>query len=120
MSADSQQELKQLPDRLYFKIGEVSEYTGLKPHTVRYWEKEFEQVKPTRRRNQRLYDRETIYLLLKIKRMLHKENYTIAGARKKLKEGLPVSDARKRDEDILSSVLKDLEEIKNLLDNKQL
>ncbi len=110
-------EAKKLPDKLYFKIGEVSQYAGLKAHTVRYWEKEFEQIKPIRRRNQRLYDRETIFLILRIKKMLHKENYTIAGARKKLKEGLPLADGRRKDIEVLSSVLEELEEIKKLLGN---
>ncbi|QMU56285.1 MAG: MerR family transcriptional regulator [Candidatus Mycalebacterium zealandia] len=114
------QEAKQLPDKLYFKIGEVSEYTGLKAHTIRYWEKEFVQIKPTRRRNQRMYDREAIFLILRIKTMLHKENYTIEGARKKLKQGLPVSDGRQRDKEILTAVLEDLEQILGLLDDKQL
>ena len=112
------QEVKKLPEKLYFKIGEVSEYTGLKTHTVRYWEKEFEQIKPTRRRNQRLYDRDTIFTLLRIKRKLHKENYTIAGARKKLKEGLPSSSARKKDEEVFSFILKELDEIRALLGDK--
>lgn len=112
------QEAKKLPDKLYFKIGEVSQYTGLKTHTVRYWEKEFEQIKPTRRRNQRLYDRETIFTILKIKRMLHKENYTIAGARKKLKDGLPSSDGKKRDEEVFSLVIGELDEILSLLDDR--
>lgn len=111
-------EVKKLPEKLYFKIGEVSEYTGLKAHTVRYWEKEFEQIKPTRRRNQRLYDRETIYTILRVKRMLYKENYTIAGARKKLKQGLPSSSGRKKDEEIFSFVLKELDEIRTLLEDK--
>jgi len=114
------QQVKILPDKIYLKIGEVSEYTGLKTHTVRYWEKEFEQIKPTRRRNQRLYDRETVYLILKIKRMLYKENYTIAGARKKLEEGLPGSDGRQKDSEILLDVCKELKEIANFLDDKRL
>ena len=84
------QEVKKLPEKLYFKIGEVSEYTGLKTHTVRYWEKEFEQIKPTRRRNQRLYDRETIFTLLRIKRMLHKEKLHDCGSPEKVEGGSPL------------------------------
>ncbi len=114
------QHAKALPNKIYFKIGEVSEYTGLKSHTVRYWEKEFEQIKPTRRRSQRLYDRETIYLILRIKRMLYKENYTIAGARKRLKEGLPGSDGRLKDSEVLSDICKELREIINFLDDNRL
>jgi len=114
---DNLQEARKLPDKLYFKIGEVSEYTGLESHTIRYWEKEFEQIKPLRRRSQRLYDRETIFLILRIKKMLRNENYTIAGARKKLKEGLPLAKKRARDIEVLSEVLEELEKIKNLLDD---
>lgn len=114
------QKAKKLPERLYFKIGDVCEYTGLKAHTIRYWEKEFEQIKPVRRRSQRLYDRETIYLILRIKRMLYEENYTIAGARKKLKEGLPLAGGRARDIEVLSEVLEELEQIKSSLGDKRL
>lgn len=114
------QEAKKLPDKLYFKIGEVSEYTGLKTHTVRYWEKEFEQIKPIRRRNQRMYDRETIFKILRIKNMLYNENYTIEGARKKLKQGLPISDERRKDKEILTAILEELEEIIGFLDDKRL
>ena len=115
------QDSKKLADKLYFKIGEVSEYTGLKNHTIRYWEKEFKQIKPMRRRNQRLYDRETVYLILRIKRMLYTENYTIAGAIRKLKEGLPDSGGRKKDTEVFSAVLEELKEIAGILDdNKQL
>lgn len=71
-----------LPDKIYFRIGEVSEYTGIKPYVLRYWESEFDEIVPIRRKSQRLYDRETIYTIFKIKNMLYEQNYTIAGAKK--------------------------------------
>ena len=75
-----------LPDKIYFRIGEVSEYTDIKPYVLRYWESEFGEIEPIRRKSQRLYDRDTIYTIIKIKNMLYEQNYTIAGAKKKLKE----------------------------------
>ena len=75
-----------LPDKLYFKIGEASEIIGVKPYVLRYWETEFKQVKPARRKSQRLYDKDTIHLFLKIKHLLHDQKFTIAGVRKRLKE----------------------------------
>ncbi len=75
-----------LPDKIYFRIGEVSEFTGIKPYVLRYWESEFDEIKPIRRKSQRLYDRETIHTVMKIKHMLYEQNFTIAGAKKKLKE----------------------------------
>ncbi|GIW47009.1 MAG: MerR family transcriptional regulator [Deltaproteobacteria bacterium] len=80
------QEIK-LPDKIYFRIGEVSEYTGIKPYVLRYWETEFPEIKPIRRKSQRLYDRETIYLIMKIKHMLYEQNYTIAGGKKEAQRG---------------------------------
>ena len=75
-----------LPDKIYFRIGEVSDFTAIKPYVLRYWEGEFQDIKPIRRKSQRLYERESIYIIMKIKHMLYEQNYTIAGAKKKLKE----------------------------------
>ena len=52
-----------LPDKIYFRIGEVSEFTGVKPYVLRYWESEFDEIKPIRRKSQRLYDREAIHTI---------------------------------------------------------
>lgn len=75
-----------LPDKLYFKIGEVSEIIGVKPYVLRYWETEFKEVKPIRRKSQRLYDKDTIYLFHKIKHLLHDQKFTIAGVQKRLRD----------------------------------
>ncbi|HSC34026.1 MAG TPA: MerR family transcriptional regulator, partial [Thermodesulfobacteriota bacterium] len=75
-----------LPDKIYFRIGEVSDFTGIKPYVLRYWESEFEEITPIRRKSQRLYDREAIHTIVKIKNMLYEQSFTIAGAKKKLKE----------------------------------
>lgn len=75
-----------LPDKLYFKIGEVSEIIGVKPYVLRYWETEFKEVRPIRRKSQRLYDKDTICLFHKIKHLLHDQKFTIAGVQKRLRD----------------------------------
>jgi len=78
---------KQLPDKLYFKIGEVSALTGVEPYILRYWESEFKLIKPYRTKtNQRLYRKKDVEAIIKIKNMLYEQKFTIAGAKKKIKE----------------------------------
>ena len=83
-------DLERIPDRLYYKIGEVSQIVGVKPHVLRYWETEFPMIKPYKKDSkQRLYRKRDLRLLLMIKKLLYEEMYTIAGAKqvlKKLKE----------------------------------
>jgi len=75
-----------LPDKKYFRIGEVGTIVGVDTHVLRYWEKEFKLIKPFRGKSkQRLYRQQDVYNLLKIKQLLHHEGYTISGARKILK-----------------------------------
>jgi DNA-binding transcriptional MerR regulator len=74
-------------ERLYYRIGEVSRITGLKPHVLRYWESEFKVIKPhTEGSLQRLYRRKDLDLILKIKRLLYEDGFTIAGAKKKIRD----------------------------------
>ncbi len=76
---------QELPDKLYFRIGEVSRLTGVRPHVLRYWETEFPMIAPKKSgRGQRLYRRKDVELILEIKRLLYEERYTIEGARRKL------------------------------------
>ncbi|MBW2417306.1 MAG: MerR family transcriptional regulator [Deltaproteobacteria bacterium] len=73
--------------KLYYRIGEVSRITGVKPYVLRYWESEFRWMSPQKSRSkQRLYRRKDIEMILLIRRLLHEERYTIAGARKRLRE----------------------------------
>lgn len=73
-----------IPDKVYFRIGEVSELVGVESHVLRYWEGEF-ALKPTRTPSgQRRYRREDVEFLLKVRRLLHEQGFTIAGARKAL------------------------------------
>lgn len=75
-----------LPDKLYFKIGEVAKIVGVKPYVLRYWETEFSVIRPGKTRSQhRLYRRRDVEALLEIKRLLHNERYTIEGAKRRLK-----------------------------------
>lgn len=77
-----------IPDKLYFKIGEVAKLAGVAPHVLRYWESEFKEINPKRANSkQRLYRREDVKTILLIEELLHKKGYTISGARKFLAEG---------------------------------
>lgn len=77
----------QIPDKLYFKIGEVAKFTGIKTHVLRYWETEFKSIRPNKSRsNQRLYRKQDVELILHLKDLLYNQGFTIAGARKKLRE----------------------------------
>ncbi len=74
-------------ERLYYRIGEVSRITGLRPHVLRYWESEFKVIKPFKSGSlQRLYRRKDLDLILKIKKLLYEEGFTIAGAKKKIRD----------------------------------
>lgn len=75
-----------IPDKLYFRIGEVSELTGLEAYVLRFWEKEFPMLRPVKSSSgHRMYRRKDLELLLEIKRLLYQEGFTIEGARKKLR-----------------------------------
>lgn len=75
-----------IPEKLYYKIGEVAEIVGVKPYVLRYWETEFNALRPSKSKSQhRLYRRKDVDTLLEIKRLLHQERFTIEGARKHLK-----------------------------------
>jgi len=77
----------QIPDKLYYKIGEVAKFTGIKTHVLRYWETEFKTIRPNKSRsNQRLYRKQDVELILRLKDLLYTQGFTIAGARKKLRE----------------------------------
>jgi DNA-binding transcriptional MerR regulator len=78
-----------LPDKLYFKIGEVARLIGVKPYVLRYWESEFSALRPGKTRSRhRLYRRKDVETLLEIRRLLYAERYTIEGAKRCLRERL--------------------------------
>ena len=78
-------ELPPIPGKRYFTIGEVSELCGVKPHVLRYWEQEFPQLKPVKRRgNRRYYQRQDVIIIRQIRSLLYDQGFTIGGARNKL------------------------------------
>ena len=78
-------DLPAIPAKRYFTIGEVSELCGVKPHVLRYWEQEFTQLKPVKRRgNRRYYQHHEVLLIRRIRELLYEEGFTISGARNRL------------------------------------
>ena len=116
-------------ERLYYRIGEVSRITGLKAHVLRYWESEFKVIRPFKSGSlQRLYRRKDLDLILRIKKLLYEEKFTIAGAKRKIRdlermenaqaktkpvENVPKGDAR----ELLATVREELKGIRKLLDS---
>src|SRR3990170_5355507 len=81
-------ELPPIPAKRYFTIGEVSDLCGVKPHVLRYWEQEFTQLKPVKRRgNRRYYQHHEVLLIRRIRDLLYEQGFTISGARHRLDEG---------------------------------
>jgi DNA-binding transcriptional MerR regulator len=111
---------KGIPDKLYYRIGEVSRIVGVEPHVLRYWESEFPFLKPSRVvSKQRLYKRKDVEMLLRIKQLLHEEKYTIAGAKKHLRqERLAYPSGARRalpEESLLGEIHQELREILKFL-----
>ncbi|HEX2868023.1 MAG TPA: MerR family transcriptional regulator [Ignavibacteriales bacterium] len=119
--------------KLYYSISEVSKITGLEQYVLRYWENEFEDLKPSKNRaGNRIYTNKDIQVILRIKKLLKEEKYTIEGAKKNLKEPEPemVSEEAppqekpqenvqeikdKKNEEVLPAIKRDLEHIRNFL-----
>ncbi len=92
--AEAQVVLPPIPAKRYFTIGEVSDLCGVKPHVLRYWEQEFTQLKPIKRRgNRRYYQHHEVLLVRRIRELLYEQGFTISGARNRLEGG---RDARAR------------------------
>jgi DNA-binding transcriptional MerR regulator len=87
LEAKNNDELPEIPPKRYFTIGEVGELCLVKPHVLRYWEAEFPQLKPIKRRgNRRYYQRGDVILIRQIKSLLYEQGYTIGGARLKMND----------------------------------
>jgi len=85
--------LPPIPAKRYFTIGEVSELCGVKPHVLRYWEQEFTQLKPVKRRgNRRYYQHHEVLLVRRIRELLYSQGFTISGARNRLGDGVPAEN----------------------------
>ena len=87
-ASNNRDELPSIPAKRYFTIGEVSELCGVKPHVLRYWEQEFTQLRPVKRRgNRRYYQHHEVLLVRRIRELLYQEGFTISGARNRLEDG---------------------------------
>jgi DNA-binding transcriptional MerR regulator len=94
-TATSKDLLPPIPAKRYFTIGEVSELCGVKPHVLRYWEQEFTQLKPVKRRgNRRYYQHHEVLLIRRIRELLYEQGFTISGARNRLDESVSASHTR--------------------------
>lgn len=123
--------LSEIPRKIYYSISEVSEYTGVEPYVLRYWETKFTKLTPTRvGGNQRKYTRQDLELLYTIVRLLYEEGFTLEGAERKLRKGWPPSkragssigstlstgDPNVRKE--LVTIREQLEQVLNLMDSR--
>jgi DNA-binding transcriptional MerR regulator len=108
-------DLPPIPGKRYFTIGEVSELCGVKPHVLRYWEQEFPQLKPVKRRgNRRYYQRQDVLIIRQIRCLLYEEGFTIGGARQKLTGGEARNDLT-QSQQIIKQVRVELEDVLKLL-----
>ncbi len=108
-------ELPPIPGKRYFTIGEVSELCAVKPHVLRYWEQEFPQLKPVKRRgNRRYYQRQDVLIIRQIRSLLYDEGFTIGGARQRLTGEEAKSDLC-QSQQIIRQLRVELEEVLKLL-----
>ncbi|MCB1648124.1 MAG: MerR family transcriptional regulator [Pseudomonadales bacterium] len=104
-------ELPPIPPKRYFTIGEVGELCAVKPHVLRYWEQEFPQLKPVKRRgNRRYYQRQDVILIRQIKSLLYDQGFTIGGARQRM-SGAEEPAKMGVDDKIFKDLIKELEEV---------
>ena len=98
---DGPEKLPPIPPKRYFTIGEVSELCGVKPHVLRYWEQEFTQLRPMKRRgNRRYYQHHEVLMIRRIRDLLYDQGFTISGARNKLQEMVQSERERRKTDDV--------------------
>jgi DNA-binding transcriptional MerR regulator len=108
-------ELPAIPGKRYFTIGEVSELCGVKPHVLRYWEQEFPQLKPVKRRgNRRYYQRQDVLVIRQIRALLYDQGFTIGGARNRL-EGEEAREDVTQSHQLARQLRAELEELIKIL-----
>jgi len=117
-SSQTKSSLPPIPAKRYFTIGEVSELCGVKPHVLRYWEQEFTQLKPVKRRgNRRYYQHHEVLLIRRIRQLLYEDGFTISGARHRLDQASGDAAASRTQQPasaVSPATLR--QEIKNVLD----
>ncbi len=105
-------ELPVIPGKRYFTIGEVSELCAVKPHVLRYWEQEFPQLKPVKRRgNRRYYQREDVLTIRQIRSLLYDQGYTIGGARQRMVD----EGGKNGSTDVQAIIRETIEELEDVL-----
>ena len=115
LEASNNDELPAIPGKRYFTIGEVSTLCGVKPHVLRYWEQEFPQLKPVKRRgNRRYYQRQDVLMIRQIRALLYEQGFTIGGARQKM-SGEDAKEDVTQSQQIVHQVRLELEDVLQLL-----
>ncbi|MDJ0759127.1 MAG: MerR family transcriptional regulator [Woeseiaceae bacterium] len=108
-------QLPPIPGKRYFTIGEVSDLCAVKPHVLRYWEQEFPQLKPVKRRgNRRYYQRQDVLIIRQIRSLLYDEGFTIGGARQRLTGDEAKSDVS-QSQQIIKQMRMELEQVLKIL-----
>lgn len=108
-------DLPAIPGKRYFTIGEVSELCQVKPHVLRYWEQEFPQLKPVKRRgNRRYYQRHDVLMIRQIRSLLYEQGFTIGGARQQL-SGESAKEDLQQSQQIVKQLRGELEEVLQIL-----
>ena len=108
-------ELPTIPGKRYFTIGEVSDLCAVKPHVLRYWEQEFTQLKPLKRRgNRRYYQRQDVILIRQIRGLLYEQGFTIGGARQRLTSD-DAKDDSNQSQQIIKQLRMELDEVLDIL-----
>ena len=115
LEASNYNELPAIPGKRYITIGEVSYLCGVKPHVLRYWEQEFPQLKPVKRRgNRRYYQRQDVLMIRQIRSLLYEQGFTIGGARQKM-SGDDAKEDVTQSQQIVHQVRLELEDVLQLL-----
>ena len=116
LETNNNKEWQIIPNKHYFTIGEVSELCEVKPHVLRYWEQEFPQLKPVKRRgNRRYYQRQDVIMVRQICGLLYDQGFTIGGARQLL-SGESVANDSKQSQQVIKQLITELEEVLHLLE----
>ena len=104
-------ELPEIPAKRYFTIGEVSDLCEVKPHVLRYWEQEFTQLKPVKRRgNRRYYQRKDVIQIRQIRTLLYEQGFTIGGARQRMAGNDPIEAQPVMNQQVIKELIEEIEE----------